>query len=76
MKAPARGGLHAGIREGKLLRLPLENRSGVDTRSMSEQSSALIRSVKVFFEALRTGPFDRRKDDDPNYAGVERRLAA
>jgi hypothetical protein len=40
MKAPARGGLHAGIREGKLLRLPLENRSGVDMRKAYTKAQA------------------------------------
>lgn len=46
------------------------------SHSLSEQATALIQSVKVFFEALRTGPFDRRTENDPNYAGVERREAA
>ncbi|HMK80380.1 MAG TPA: methyl-accepting chemotaxis protein [Xanthobacteraceae bacterium] len=36
-------------------------------------AETLADEVKKFFVALRTGPFDRRKGDDPNYKGPERR---
>jgi methyl-accepting chemotaxis protein len=40
------------------------------------QAQTLAREVEAFFVALRNGPMDRRKLDDPNYRGPERRASA
>lgn len=53
------------------------NRSAETTRtasaSLSRQAERLAEEVKTFFHALRTGPLDRRQENDPNYRGPERR---
>lgn len=41
--------------------------------SMATQAQALTAAVQEFLMALRTGPFDRREGQDPNYRGPERR---
>jgi methyl-accepting chemotaxis protein len=40
---------------------------------MAAQADRLTTEVRNFLFALRTGPLDRRKADDPNYRGPERR---
>lgn len=42
---------------------------------LSQQSVRLTEEVEAFFRKLREGPFDRRKEADPNYSGPERRQA-
>jgi methyl-accepting chemotaxis protein len=52
-----------------------ETASSVRDRSelLADQSRKLADQVHEFIKALRSGPLDRRKLDDPGYAGVERR---
>ena len=40
---------------------------------LTRQSDELQTAVQSFVEAVLRGPLDRRKGDDPNYAGPERR---
>jgi methyl-accepting chemotaxis protein len=40
---------------------------------VSSAAERLSTEVRQFFATLRNGPMDRRKDDDPNYRGPERR---
>ena len=46
---------------------------GDASRALSEQSVRLSREITEFLYDLRTGPLDRRKGQDPNYKGPERR---
>ncbi|HQF30578.1 MAG TPA: methyl-accepting chemotaxis protein, partial [Hyphomicrobiales bacterium] len=46
---------------------------GDASRALSEQSVRLSREITEFLHDLRTGPLDRRKGQDPNYTGPERR---
>jgi methyl-accepting chemotaxis protein len=41
-----------------------------------EQASQMAQEVETFFLRLRSGPMDRRKADDPDYKGPERRVTA
>jgi methyl-accepting chemotaxis protein len=41
--------------------------------SVASQAGRLAREVEAFFVRLRSGPLDRRKEDDPNYKGPEQR---
>ncbi len=54
-----------------------ETASSVSARSqeLSEQARRLSDEVKQFIIALRSGPLDRRKGQDPAFAGQERRRA-
>jgi len=53
------------------------NRSADQVRSASGSVSGaaakLAEEVSKFFLVLRSGPMERRKKDDPNYGGIERR---
>jgi methyl-accepting chemotaxis protein len=40
---------------------------------VSGAAEQLAAEVQAFFRRLRNGPLDRRRDDDPNYRGSERR---
>ncbi|RAI45425.1 methyl-accepting chemotaxis protein [Rhodoplanes roseus] len=40
---------------------------------LAHESTKLKDEVKNFLMSVRTGPLDRRKEDDPNYKGPERR---
>jgi methyl-accepting chemotaxis protein len=42
---------------------------------VSSAAERLADEVRDFFIKLRTGPMDRRKQDDPDYRGPERRVA-
>ncbi len=42
---------------------------------VSSAAVSLTEHVQQFFISLRSGPMDRRKHDDPNYKGPERRMA-
>ncbi|HEX7465764.1 MAG TPA: hypothetical protein VF309_03915, partial [Usitatibacter sp.] len=41
--------------------------------SVSSAAAKLAEEVSKFFLVLRSGPMERRKADDPNYGGIERR---
>ena len=41
--------------------------------SVVTQAGRLASEVEAFFVRLRSGPLDRRKEDDPSYRGPERR---
>jgi methyl-accepting chemotaxis protein len=43
------------------------------SNGMAVQADRLTEEVKTFLLALRTGPLDRRRADDPTYRGPERR---
>ena len=43
--------------------------------TVAEQATRMGEEVRKFFLALRTGPMDRRKGQDENYKGPERRSA-
>ena len=43
---------------------------------MSGAAEKLAKEVMRFFVVLRTGPMDRREENDPNYKGPERRSGA
>ncbi|MCA0400979.1 MAG: methyl-accepting chemotaxis protein [Proteobacteria bacterium] len=45
------------------------------SNQLSDNAGQLTEVVKAFLFALRTGPLDRRKKQDPNYSGPERRGA-
>src|SRR5450631_1556478 len=53
------------------------NRSADQVRSasgsVSSAAAKLADEVNKFFLVLRSGPMERRKADDPNYGGIERR---
>jgi methyl-accepting chemotaxis protein len=53
------------------------NRSAAAVRtasdSVTEQANNLAEEVRKFFVTLRAGALDRRRQDDPSYAGPERR---
>jgi methyl-accepting chemotaxis protein len=53
------------------------NRSSVTVRGASGELAAgagqLAEEIRNFFLALRNGPMDRRKENDPDYRGPERR---
>jgi methyl-accepting chemotaxis protein len=53
------------------------NRSADQVRSasgtVSSAAEKLTEEVRKFFLVLRAGPMERRKIDDPNYTGIERR---
>jgi methyl-accepting chemotaxis protein len=53
------------------------NRSADQVRSasgsVSSAAAKLVEEVSKFFLVLRSGPMERRKTDDPNYGGIERR---
>jgi methyl-accepting chemotaxis protein len=40
---------------------------------VSTAAATLTEQVKAFFIALRSGPMERREQDDPNYKGPNRR---
>jgi methyl-accepting chemotaxis protein len=42
--------------------------------NVSDAAERLAEEVREFFVRLRTGPLDRRKEDDPNYRGPDRRV--
>jgi methyl-accepting chemotaxis protein len=42
-------------------------------QSLANESNRLKSEVATFFQSVRTGPADRRKGNDPDYAGPERR---
>jgi methyl-accepting chemotaxis protein len=44
--------------------------------NVSDAAERLAEEVREFFVRLRTGPLDRRKEDDPDYRGPERRVAS
>ena len=46
------------------------------SNKVSSAASDLEVEVREFFIKLRNGPMDRRREDDPNYAGPERRAAS
>jgi methyl-accepting chemotaxis protein len=56
------------------------NRSADQVRSasgtVSSAAEKLSDEVRKFFLVLRSGPMERRKSNDPNYTGVERRSGA
>jgi methyl-accepting chemotaxis protein len=41
--------------------------------TVSGAAEKLVEEVMKFFTVLRTGPMDRRKDEDPNFKGPEKR---
>jgi len=43
------------------------------SNQVSSAAESLASEVREFFVKLRRGPMDRRKEDDPNYSGPERR---
>jgi len=62
----------AAVGETKSAASVLDNAS----KEFASQSHDMEKAVETFFLALRTGPLDRREEDDPNYKGPERRQSA
>jgi methyl-accepting chemotaxis protein len=44
-----------------------------ESDKVATQAARMVEEVRKFFLALRTGALDRRREDDVNYKGPERR---
>jgi methyl-accepting chemotaxis protein len=60
----SRGASETGAASGQVLS---------SAQSLANESNRLKAEVGKFFDTVRTGPANRRKEDDPNYKGPERR---